>query len=181
MGLSQGVAQELSSDHAVCGYDRRGRGDGGDTAPDDPVREVEDLRAVVAEAGAPVTLCAFSSGVPLALAAAQHGVAVKKLALYKFLLVVDDLPVTGATGISAAGRCRTARGDGGPVPDHAGLVEGEADRAHPVLRPAVHGRCRGRQRDSGQPLRLGHHARSSFMRAARALSGCATAMPFSRR
>lgn len=51
---------------------------------------MEDLRAVAAEAGEPVTLCAFSSGVPLALAAAQHGVTVKKLALYKFPLIVDD-------------------------------------------------------------------------------------------
>ncbi|WP_429419437.1 alpha/beta fold hydrolase [Nocardia sp. GAS34] len=90
LGPCRAVAQELSSDHTVYFYDRRGRGESGDTAPYAPEREIEDLEAIVAEAGEPVTICAFSSGVPLSLAAVKAGLAVKRLALYEFPMVVDD-------------------------------------------------------------------------------------------
>ncbi|MFF2550061.1 alpha/beta fold hydrolase [Nocardia sp. NPDC058058] len=90
MGPSAPVAKELSDSYTVYTYDRRGRGASGDTQPYDPAREIEDLTAVAAEAGAPVSICAFASGVPLALEAVRHGLAVDKLGLYEFPLVTDD-------------------------------------------------------------------------------------------
>ena len=89
-GPARPLAEKLSQHYAVYIYDRRGRGETGDTQPFDTEREVEDLEAVIGEAGGSVYLYAISSGVPLALAAVKHGADVKKQALYEFPLIVDD-------------------------------------------------------------------------------------------
>lgn len=62
-------------------YDRRARGDSGDTAPFDPQREVDDLAAVIAAAGGDAAVLGHSSGAVLALFAASRGVAVRYLFL----------------------------------------------------------------------------------------------------
>lgn len=62
-------------------YDRRARGDSGDTPPVDPEREVEDLAAVIAAAGGRASVLGHSSGAVLALFAASHGVNVDRLFL----------------------------------------------------------------------------------------------------
>lgn len=71
-------------------YDRRGRGASGDASTYAVQREVEDLDALVAEAGGSVFVFGNSSGAVLALDAAAHGVAITKLALYEPPFVVDD-------------------------------------------------------------------------------------------
>src|SRR5918996_1914027 len=48
-----GLAAELASDFTVYNYDRRGRGDSGDTPPYAVEREVEDVAAVIEAAGGP--------------------------------------------------------------------------------------------------------------------------------
>src|SRR5215217_5028963 len=45
------TAEELASHFTVINYDRRGRGDSGDTAPYAIEREIEDMGALIAEAG----------------------------------------------------------------------------------------------------------------------------------
>jgi pimeloyl-ACP methyl ester carboxylesterase len=77
-----GLAAALAPDFTVFTYDRRGRGDSGDTPPYAVEREVEDLAALIAEAGGAAALFGFSSGAVLALKAAQLGLPVTKLALY---------------------------------------------------------------------------------------------------
>jgi pimeloyl-ACP methyl ester carboxylesterase len=68
----------------VYNYDRRGRGDSGDTKPYVVVREVEDIEALIDEAGGSAYLYGHSSGAALALeAAVSLGEKVKKLALYE--------------------------------------------------------------------------------------------------
>lgn len=69
-------------------YDRRARGESGDTPPADPHREVEDLAAVIAaaaetgtEAGAGAAVLGHSSGAILALFAAGEGVPMAHLFL----------------------------------------------------------------------------------------------------
>jgi len=62
-------------------YDRRGRGESGDTAPYAPGREAEDLRAVIDAAGGDAAVFGHSSGVVLALLAAGHGVPMRRLFL----------------------------------------------------------------------------------------------------
>ncbi|MPZ95158.1 MAG: alpha/beta fold hydrolase [Propionibacteriales bacterium] len=81
----------LLADHfTVYTYDRRGRGDSGDTAPYAVEREIEDLEAVIEEAGGHAHVYGISSGGALALEAASHGLRIDKLALYEVPYVVDD-------------------------------------------------------------------------------------------
>jgi pimeloyl-ACP methyl ester carboxylesterase len=75
---------ELLAPHfTVYVYDRRGRGQSGDTPPYAPQREVDDLAALIAEAGGSAYVYAFSSGGLLALHAAAGGLAIPKLALFE--------------------------------------------------------------------------------------------------
>ena len=67
----------------VFNYDRRGRGFSGDTPPYAVEREIEDIDALVAEAGGSAHLFGASSGGALALEAAAAGVAVDRLAVYE--------------------------------------------------------------------------------------------------
>jgi pimeloyl-ACP methyl ester carboxylesterase len=77
------LATELAKRFIVYNYDRRGRGDSGDTLPYALEREIEDLEALIAEAGGSAHLYGISSGGALALEAAAAGVAVDKLAVYE--------------------------------------------------------------------------------------------------
>jgi pimeloyl-ACP methyl ester carboxylesterase len=86
------IAQELASDFTVFNYDRRGRGDSGDTLPYAIEREAEDIDAVIEAAGGSACLWGSSSGAVLALIAAESGVPVTKLALWEPPFVPDDLP-----------------------------------------------------------------------------------------
>jgi pimeloyl-ACP methyl ester carboxylesterase len=83
-------AQELADRFSVYYYERRGRGNSGDTEPYAVAREVEDLAAVIEEAGGSAYVVGMSSGGVLALEAAATGVPIVKLALYEPPLVVDD-------------------------------------------------------------------------------------------
>jgi len=57
-----GLAGVLSADFTAIAYDRRGRGDSGD-APDYAVeREIEDIAALIAEAGGSACVYGTSSG-----------------------------------------------------------------------------------------------------------------------
>jgi pimeloyl-ACP methyl ester carboxylesterase len=84
------LARLLSADFTVFHYDRRGRGDSDDTAPYVVQREVEDIQALVAEAGGSASVFGMSSGAVLALEAAKKGTAVTGLALYEPPFIVGD-------------------------------------------------------------------------------------------
>ncbi len=77
------LAQSLEAHFTVINYDRRGRGDSGDTAPYAIEREIEDLEALIAAAGGSACVFGYSSGATLSLRAAAHGLAISKLALYE--------------------------------------------------------------------------------------------------
>lgn len=78
------LAELLAPSFTVVNYDRRGRGDSGDTRPYGVAREVEDIAALIDEAGGSAGLYGHSSGATLALeAAAQLGAKVTRLALYE--------------------------------------------------------------------------------------------------
>jgi pimeloyl-ACP methyl ester carboxylesterase len=84
------LARQLSSSFTVINYDRRGRGKSTDTQPYAVEREVEDLEAMVNDAGGPVFLFGSSSGAVLALdAASRLGTKVKKVFLYEPPFIVD--------------------------------------------------------------------------------------------
>ena len=78
------LAACLAPHFSVFAYDRRGRGESGDTAPYAVEREVEDLDALLTEAGGSAFVFGHSSGAALALeAAVQLGEKVTKLAMYE--------------------------------------------------------------------------------------------------
>jgi pimeloyl-ACP methyl ester carboxylesterase len=83
------LAAHLAPHFTVFTYDRRGRGQSGDTAPstggrEAVEREVEDLAVLLDEAGGSAYVFGHSSGAALALEATlQLGEPVKKLALYE--------------------------------------------------------------------------------------------------
>ena len=70
-------------------YDRRGRGDSGDTPPFAVDREVEDIDALINAFGGSAMLYGLSSGAVLALEAAQRlGDKVTRLAMFEAPFVV---------------------------------------------------------------------------------------------
>lgn len=78
------LSELLSPDFTVYNYDRRGRGDSGDTQPYALEREIEDLEALIDEAGGSALVFGTSSGACLALeTASQLGNKIRKLALYE--------------------------------------------------------------------------------------------------
>lgn len=78
------LANLLSSNFTVYYYDRRGRGDSTDTQPYSVQKEIEDIEALIDEAGGLSYLYGISSGGCLVLeAASKLGKKVTKLALYE--------------------------------------------------------------------------------------------------
>ncbi|HEY2269322.1 MAG TPA: alpha/beta hydrolase, partial [Streptosporangiaceae bacterium] len=84
------VGALLRDDFRTYAYDRRGRGESGDTPPYSVQREIEDVAALIDEAGGPAFVCGFSSGAVLALDAAAAGLPITRLALFEPPFVVDD-------------------------------------------------------------------------------------------
>ena len=77
------TAEALAAHRTVLNYDRRGRGDSGDTAPYAVAREVEDLAALLAAAGGSAALYGHSSGAALALHAAAAGLPIERLVMHE--------------------------------------------------------------------------------------------------
>jgi pimeloyl-ACP methyl ester carboxylesterase len=77
------LAARLSDRFGVIVYDRRGRGESGDTPPYAVAREVEDLAALIEAAGGEAALYGISSGGALVLEAAASGLPVRQAAVYE--------------------------------------------------------------------------------------------------
>src|SRR3984893_4775926 len=92
------VASLLKEHFTVFTYDRRGRGDSGNTLPYAVEREVEDIAALLSEAGGAAFVWGTSSGAVLALEAANRLSGIKKLALYEAPFIVDDTRPTTENG-----------------------------------------------------------------------------------
>src|SRR6266702_3660532 len=85
------LAAALAPHFTVFAYDRRGRGDSGDTAPYAVEREVEDIDALITEAGGAAFVFGHSSGAVLALEAARLlPTKITRLALYEPPFIIDD-------------------------------------------------------------------------------------------
>jgi pimeloyl-ACP methyl ester carboxylesterase len=98
LGPGVKLAPMLAAGFTVFTYDRRGRGDSGngpggsdgsDNGQHAIAREIEDLEALIIEAGGWACVFGHSSGAVLALRAAEHGLPIKKLALYEAPFIVD--------------------------------------------------------------------------------------------
>ena len=84
------LAGLLAPRFTMYAYDRRGRGDSGDTPSYAVEREVEDLHALVEDAGGTAFAFGHSSGAVLALEAAATTPGITKLVLYEPPFIVDD-------------------------------------------------------------------------------------------
>jgi pimeloyl-ACP methyl ester carboxylesterase len=110
---------DLAARFTVYTYDRRGRGDSGDTQPYSPEREVDDLAAVIeaarggAGSGAGAFVFGHSSGAALALRAAWEGLPIAAVVAYEAPYVIRGTrevaanPAARITELVEAGR----RGD----------------------------------------------------------------------
>jgi hypothetical protein len=125
--MSQRIAAALSESFTVYDYDRRGRGDSGDTRPYDVRREVEDLDALIAAAGGRAFVWGLSSGAVLAMHAVAAGLDIPRLAVYQPPLLETGAPGDAADhlgGLLAAG-------------DRSGAVKYFMTRAMGAPAPAV--------------------------------------------
>ncbi len=78
------LAPLLAQHFTVFHYDRRGRGESTDTLPYAVEREIEDIEALITEAGGSAFVFGISSGAALAMEAViKLGDKVKKLAMYE--------------------------------------------------------------------------------------------------
>ena len=84
------LAAELAHRFTVYNYARRGRADSGDTLPYAVEREIEDIGALIAEAGGHAHLYGVSSGGALALEAAAAGLPIDMIATYEVPYSIGD-------------------------------------------------------------------------------------------
>jgi pimeloyl-ACP methyl ester carboxylesterase len=101
--LADGLAEYFS----VVNYDRRGRGESGDTAPYAVDREIEDLAALIDAVGGSAMVYGHSSGAGLALRAVAAGLRVTRLVLHEPPYGPEDAE-SRASAESLARRVRTA-------------------------------------------------------------------------
>jgi pimeloyl-ACP methyl ester carboxylesterase len=87
---TQPLAEALATQLTVVNYDRRGRGESGDTEPYAVEREVEDLGALLDELGGSAAVYGHSSGAGLALRAAAAGLPITRLVLHEPPYGPDD-------------------------------------------------------------------------------------------
>ncbi|HEY3993926.1 MAG TPA: alpha/beta hydrolase [Ktedonobacteraceae bacterium] len=82
-GPMEPLSALLTPHFTVFTYDRRGRGESADTTPYTVEREIEDIAALIAEAGGSASVFGISSGAVLALEATASGLAITRLAIYE--------------------------------------------------------------------------------------------------
>jgi pimeloyl-ACP methyl ester carboxylesterase len=84
------LAERLAEQFRVINYDRRGRGESGNTEPYAREHEVEDLGALIADAGGSASVYGHSSGAALAVNAAAAGLPITQLVLHEPPYGPDD-------------------------------------------------------------------------------------------
>jgi pimeloyl-ACP methyl ester carboxylesterase len=88
-GPMPALAALLKEHFTVVHYDRRGRGDSGDSPTYAVAKEIDDIKALVAAMGGEAFIYGASSGAVLAARAVAGGVRAKKLAMFEPPLALD--------------------------------------------------------------------------------------------
>jgi pimeloyl-ACP methyl ester carboxylesterase len=112
-------ANALAEKYTVYTYERRGRGNSTDTQPYAIQREIEDLAAVIEEAGGSAYVLGMSSGAVLALDAAAAGLPITKLAVFEPPFIVDDTHAPRPDDYLAEAKRLVAEGRNGDAIVHA--------------------------------------------------------------
>jgi pimeloyl-ACP methyl ester carboxylesterase len=89
-GPNAPLAAQLAQHFTVFTYDRRGRGESDEMKPYAVEREVEDIEALIQEAGGSAYVYGISSGAALALEAAIRIPSILKVALYEAPFIIDN-------------------------------------------------------------------------------------------
>jgi pimeloyl-ACP methyl ester carboxylesterase len=84
-----GLVEVLSPQFTVYNYDRRGRGESGDTQPYALQREIDDVASIIDVAGSGAMVFGGSSGGALALECVAAGLPISKLAVFEPPYVTD--------------------------------------------------------------------------------------------
>ncbi len=126
-------SDDLAARFTVHAYDRRGRGESGDTQPYAPEREYEDLAAVASVCAQTPSVFGHSSGAAIALRAAARGVPMTALVAYEAPYQNDDTPPTSGR----SGRAHHGAGGRGPPRRGGGVLD--ARRRAAVLAEVVAG------------------------------------------
>lgn len=111
------LAGLLKDRFTVVNYDRRGRGESGNTLPYATAREIEDIAALVAgPAGGRASILGFSSGAVVALEAAAAGLPIDKVIMYEppFVLPGSPFPPPPADYVETLERMVAAGDRDGP-------------------------------------------------------------------
>ena len=159
MGPGHTLAPVVSDRSTTFVYDRRGRGDSGDTPNYEPHREIEDLASVIEAAGGSAYVFGHSSGAVLALEAARAGLPIRGLILYEPPVVLDNTSSSGGHRLPAAdgrpGGCRkkASRGQslhdrGDPGAEARGGVDVDHARRWPTGPNRPHRRLRRKDHES---------------------------------
>jgi pimeloyl-ACP methyl ester carboxylesterase len=111
--MTHDLATRLAEQFTVINYDRRGRGESGDTLPYAPEREVQDLAALITEVGGKAAVYGHSSGAGLAVRAAAAGLPITRLVLHEPPYGSDD-ETSRDSARAVADRIRTAITGGRP-------------------------------------------------------------------
>ena len=101
--LMRPTAQALASFVTAVTYDRRGRGDSGDTPPYAVEREIEDLGVLIERLGGRASLYGHSSGAGLVLHAVAAGLPVERFVLHDPPYSPDDAEARAEARRFAAG------------------------------------------------------------------------------
>lgn len=121
------LAAELAAHFTAYNYNRRGRGDSGDTKPYALQREIEDIEALIAEAGGSAHLYGVSSGGALVLEAAAAGVSADRLAVYEVpYMTADDMAQLWREYVAQLGEA-LAEGRRGEALEHFMRLAGSSD------------------------------------------------------
>lgn len=131
-GPMEPLAEQLTPHFTVITYDRRGRGESGDTPPYTIEREVEDIAALVEAAGGSASLFGASSGAALALIAAASGLNIKKLVMYEPPYVVDNAKFSRPSDYAQRFEDLLAEGRRGDMVEHF-MVNGVGMPAEAVV------------------------------------------------
>jgi pimeloyl-ACP methyl ester carboxylesterase len=86
------LAEMLAPNFTVITYDRRGRGESGNTLPFAPKREIEDIAALIQMAGGRANVLGYSSGSVVALEAAASALPIDKLVMYEPPIILPGQP-----------------------------------------------------------------------------------------
>lgn len=110
------LAEMLSDTFTVITYDRRGRGESGNTLPFEPRREIEDIAALIRMAGGHANVLGYSSGSVLALEAAASDLPIDKLVMYEppFVLPGQPFPPPPADYVETLNRLAVSDDKGAP-------------------------------------------------------------------